>query len=491
MALKRRLSYHWRLFIPIVTILWLLIGAMLLFQFRRERASRSEIIRTQLSFINNRIIAAYESGVDREPFMRYVAEYFGNDLYHDILVSVYNLEDGTLEAHIGTPLPMENAPAKAIGVGKDAAHLDASLSEAAAHPDMFYYSVETSKDGNLRAITAMPYSVTISDALGAEPEMWVISFVLAILATLVAYISTHYLSRSIRLLHEFTNYTATADDAEFITKANIPADELGDITRQIIDIYNKRAQALRDLDYEHRMAQKATKEKGRLKRELTNNINHELKTPIGIIKGYIDTMVENPGMSDAQRESFLKKAQANADRLCTLLNDMSTITRLEQGNDNIPTEPVDFHELIYNIADEICEAGMLGSMTFRYKLPFECVVRGNLSLLNGMILNLVKNAVNYSKGTEICLEMVAENSDFYTFSFYDNGVGVDDEHIPYLFDRFYRIDTGRSRKVGGTGLGLPIVKSTIVSLGGTIVVKNHSGGGLEFVFTLPKVATKA
>lgn len=84
------------------------------------------------------------------------------------------------------------------------------------------------------------------------------------------------------------------------------------------------------------------------------------------------------------------------------------------------------------------------------------------------------------------LELIEENDKFYTFAFYDNGLGVDDEHLPYLFDRFYRIDTGRSRKVGGTGLGLPIVKNTIRTFGGKITVSNRPQGGLEFRFSLPR-----
>lgn len=480
---KRRLNYHWRLFIPIVLILWLIIAATMTFQFRRERAARAEVIRSQLSFINNRIINAYEDSIDLEPFLGFISQYYDNDLYDDIRVSVYDIPGDSLLLNIGQPLPNESAvPNKARGVGIDAAHLNATLSEAATHPDMFYYSVETSGDGKRRSIIAMPYSVTIADALGAEPEMWVITLIL----TIIAYWSTRYLSRNIRLLRDFTNHAASASAEEFLNETNFPADELGDISRQIVNIYNKRAQALKDLEYEHRMALKATKEKSRIKRELTNNINHELKTPIGIIKGYIDTIVENPDMSEEQRSSFLQKARSNVDRLCAMLNDVSTITRLEENGENIPMETIDFHELLYTISDEIKESGILGDMKFRYDLPFECYVKGNLGLLNGMILNLTKNAVNYSKGTEMGVQLVAQNKCYYTFCFYDNGIGVDDKHLPFLFDRFYRIDTGRSRKVGGTGLGLPIVKSTVISLGGTISVQNRKGGGLEFMFTLPK-----
>ena len=103
-----------------------------------------------------------------------------------------------------------------------------------------------------------------------------------------------------------------------------------------------------------------------------------------------------------------------------------------------------------------------------------------------MLSNLVKNSVAYSQGTQMGIELLGRSQSYYTFAFYDNGVGVGEEHLSRLFDRFYRVDAGRSRKAGGTGLGLPIVKSAINTMGGSISVRNRRGGGLEFIFTLPR-----
>ena len=112
------------------------------------------------------------------------------------------------------------------------------------------------------------------------------------------------------------------------------------------------------------------------------------------------------------------------------------------------------------------------------------MVLGNEGLLTSVLQNLAKNSIAYSQGTEIGISLLGKTEGYYTFSFYDNGVGVGKEHIPHLFDRFYRVDTGRSRKAGGTGLGLPIVKSSINNMGGSVSVRNRRGGGLEFIFTL-------
>lgn len=113
-----------------------------------------------------------------------------------------------------------------------------------------------------------------------------------------------------------------------------------------------------------------------------------------------------------------------------------------------------------------------------------CKVIGNAGLLTAMIGNLVKNAVAYSKGTECNLILTDKDEEFYHFAFYDNGVGVKETSLPHLFERFFREDSGRSRKKGGTGLGLCIVQNTIEALGGTINATNREGGGLLFRFTL-------
>jgi signal transduction histidine kinase len=115
-----------------------------------------------------------------------------------------------------------------------------------------------------------------------------------------------------------------------------------------------------------------------------------------------------------------------------------------------------------------------------------CIIKGNYTLLSGMLLNMIRNSAVYSRGTAIKLFLINENQNYYTFSFSDNGVGVPQEHIPHLFERFYRVDAGRSRKSGGTGLGLAIVKNTVTTLGGSISVRNGAEGGLEFVYSLPK-----
>ena len=137
--------------------------------------------------------------------------------------------------------------------------------------------------------------------------------------------------------------------------------------------------------------------------------------------------------------------------------------------------------------NDLSATDVLGKMEFVYDVPTDCMIIGNHSLLTGMLMNLAKNAAAYSKGTECGVRLIGEDEKFYRFLLFDNGVGVGEEQLPHLFERCYRVDSGRSRKTGGTGLGLPIVQNTILAHGGTSEIRNNpSGGGRDLIYTLPQ-----
>ena len=117
----------------------------------------------------------------------------------------------------------------------------------------------------------------------------------------------------------------------------------------------------------------------------------------------------------------------------------------------ISTEELDFHDTVYTLANDIEESGSLGEMTFSFDVPFDCKIHGNYNLLTGMIINLVKMPPHIRKAPN-ATTCTGEDENFYYFLFRDNGTGVGEEHLPHIFERFYRIDSGRSRKAGGTGL---------------------------------------
>ena len=232
---------------------------------------------------------------------------------------------------------------------------------------------------------------------------------------------------------------------------------------------------------------KRTKEEQNvLKRQLTQNIAHELKTPVASIQGYLETVLENPSISEATKQQFLERCYAQSQRLASLLHDISTLNRLDDAPDMVDFETVDINTMVGNIIKDTTLQMGERNMAFDNRLPRGVVVRGNQSLLYSVFRNLTDNAIAYAgEGTTITLSATLEG-DMWHFTFSDNGVGVPYEHLPRLFERFYRVDKGRSRKMGGTGLGLAIVKNSVLLHGGTITVNNNITGGLRFEFTLKK-----
>lgn len=471
---------------PIVVMLWSVIILLMWFQYHRESEFRESLVKKQLALFNTRILDAYANKIDIEEMMQSLSHFFADSRFADVRVSVYadnDFENGLPPLYaIGEPIDREfgRSQSKANDVVegvRNETHNDSQTT--------FFYKVSRSNDGKLSVYTAMPATVTLMDSLrAADPSFWILVCVLFVVAAVVTWLTTNPLTRNVRLLKEFA-----AKAVSGIARVDIdafPHNELGDISREIVKLYRARGKALERSRREHDIAIHAIEEKSLMKRQLTNNINHELKTPVGVIKGYLDTVLSSDDMDRKTLMYFLKRAQENVDRLCNLLNDVSTMTRLEEGSGNIPMEILDFHDLVFSIENDFSTSGLFKNMSFEFDIPFDCQIVGNNSLLTSAMSNLIKNAMLHSHGTAMGIRVVSESEKYYTFAFWDNGTGVDDMHLPHLFDRFYRVDSGRSRKSGGTGLGLPIVKDIIDNMGGTISVHNRSTGGLEFMFTLRK-----
>lgn len=225
----------------------------------------------------------------------------------------------------------------------------------------------------------------------------------------------------------------------------------------------------------------------RLKRQLTQNIAHELKTPVSSIQGYLETIVNNQNIAPEKMRIFLERCYAQSNRLSRLLRDISVLTRMDEAANMIDMEKVDISMLVANIVNEVSLELEQKQITVVNSLKPKIQLQGNHSLLYSIFRNLMDNAIAYA-GTHIHIRIgcFREDENYYYFSFADTGIGVSPEHLNRLFERFYRVDKGRSRKLGGTGLGLAIVKNAVIIHGGTISAKNNQGGGLEFVFTLAK-----
>jgi signal transduction histidine kinase len=242
--------------------------------------------------------------------------------------------------------------------------------------------------------------------------------------------------------------------------------------------------------YSRRMDERISREQAdkenQMRRELTQNIAHELKTPVASIKGYAETILEHPEISTETRHQFVERTLSQATRLTSLLEDISTLNRMDYADSMIAFEPVDVAPIVADVVKETAHALESKKMTMCNNLPQETIVQGNPSLIYSIFRNLVDNAINYAgEGTTITIDAREEKKE-WAFMLADNGVGIREEHLTRIFERFYRVDKGRSRALGGTGLGLAIVKNAVVLHGGNIKAQNAEGGGLRFDFTLKK-----
>lgn len=224
-----------------------------------------------------------------------------------------------------------------------------------------------------------------------------------------------------------------------------------------------------------------------LKQEMTGNIAHELRTPVTSIRGYLETVLEQP-LSSEQKRHFITQAFDRTVVLSELIQDMSLITKIEEAPQSFKTEAINIRKLLETMKSEMYVHLHEKNITMHCNVPESTAVTGNRNLLYAMFRNLTDNAIRYAgTGIEIQIRQYSEDTDNYCFSFADNGAGIPNEqHLTRLFERFYRISEGRTRDTGGSGLGLSIVRNAVAFHKGSITAKNRKEGGLEFLFTLRK-----
>ena len=227
-------------------------------------------------------------------------------------------------------------------------------------------------------------------------------------------------------------------------------------------------------------------EESRMKRQLTQNVSHELKTPVSSIQGYLETILSNPDLSPDKRQFFLERCYSQSTRLTGLLRDISVLNRLDEASEMFDLTEVNITKLIAEIQKECSKDMEEKHITSEIILPGDPTVFGNNSLLYSIFRNLYDNAIAYAgENIRITVNCYKEDPKYYYFSFSDNGVGIPEEHINRIFERFYRVDKGRSKAQGGTGLGLSIVKHIVELYNGTIHVTSKPGVGTEFTVKLP------
>ncbi|MCK5400366.1 MAG: sensor histidine kinase, partial [Flavobacteriaceae bacterium] len=225
------------------------------------------------------------------------------------------------------------------------------------------------------------------------------------------------------------------------------------------------------------------------RKEFIGNVSHELKTPLFTVQGYISTLLDGDVNDETLRNKYLERADKGVERLIYIIKDLDMITKLETGDLSLNISPFDIVGLIQNVFElfEMKASKKKITLTFDKNYNKPIMVSGDRERIQQVLSNLIVNSIKYGsqKGTtEVSVENLIKNKVIVRVT--DNGEGIVQEHIPRLFERFYRVDKSGSRKEGGSGLGLSIVKHIIEAHNENIYIESELGIGSEFSFTLEK-----
>ena len=468
----RKISVGTRLYVSIMAIFLLFAIAFIVFQQVREKQYKIELLNEKLQNYNKQLADAmkYMGKTDETTLDSYVKTHSLPNLRVTIIDNEGHVTFDNLEKNYNKLTNHSNRPevieAKKKGSGSSVERNSKTLKQE------FFYSATYFNDSKITIRSALPYNNDLAKSLQTDQHFIWFALTTIIILTLVLW---RFLSRLGANITKLKLFASRADHNESLETEDLiafPDDELGEIAERIIKIY-KRLQSTRQ-------------EQDKLKRQLTQNIAHELKTPVASIQGYLETILDNPHIDEETKKQFLKHSYAQSQRLTSLLQDISTLNRMDDAPEIKENVEVNISEMVKDISKETALQLEKRHMSFIINLPENIIVHGNKSLLYSVFRNLTDNAITYAGyGTTITLDAVENNKD-WSFAFYDNGIGVANEHLSRIFERFYRVDKGRSRKLGGTGLGLAIVKNAVMIHGGTIQAKNLPTGGLRFDFNIKK-----
>lgn len=476
MALSNRVSYPQRLFLWLLGYSLLLAGCFIVFQYNREKAFKAEEMNTRLQLINTYILTELEEGQDIRNIS--LADFHP---FEDIRVSVMRADGSVIYDNSMDSLPGTNH--------LDREEIKRALKSTSGYTvrrhsrstGQYYFYSATKGNQGLIVRTAVPYSLSLSTLLRADYNFLWIMGIISLVMCILGYFATRRVGQHITRLNEFAERVERG--CRISDTEPFPNDELGAISNNIVRLYARLQQAYSDRDAEHKAALRGQQEKELIKKELTNNINHELKTPLASVRICIETLIAHENMSEEKRITFLKRCLSNTDRLQRLLSDVSLITRMDDGRESIVKETVDLVSIINNTVEEHQLLADSKGIVIENNVSGQLPMQGNGSLLEAVFNNLLDNAIAYSGAAYIKIEPVYLSEAKIVLTVEDNGTGVPAVHLPRLFERFYRIDKGRSRNAGGTGLGLSIVKNAVMLHGGNITVENKKSGGLLFKIT--------
>lgn len=428
MASVIKLSYHKRLFLVIIVFLWSVVLCFIGFQYLREQQYKSDFLSAQLQLYNRHLLEIVEEG---QPYEEYIMTH--NKPFDELRVTIITLSGAVIYDNVLLIDSLDNHRERPeiVQALKNGSGYHIGRQSASDGREYFY---SATKGERVVVRTAIPYSSSLDELLKADWNFLIVMISISIVMSVVAFFITRKLGKNIERIKRY----------------------------------------------------EAEQEKDILKRQLTNNINHELKTPVASIQVCLETLLSGISLTDEKRQELIERCYTNNERLRRLLNDVSLITRMEDGSALISKERIVVNDIIKEIAEELDIMPKEERLNLHTDFDEQVVMDGNISLIGSIFRNLTENAIAYSEGRNIYISLLENNNEECRISFEDDGKGVQEEQLPRLFERFYRVDKGRSRQKGGTGLGLAIVKHAVQFHGGMIKVSNRPDGGLRFEFSLKK-----
>lgn len=333
----------------------------------------------------------------------------------------------------------------------------------------------------LAALTAITISLPVTAGIFiVRPVWWIalLSLVLVFLISfsLILYALQTFIYRKIKLIYKFIYQTKASKREEFYYKHILPQKSIDEVREDVENWAEQRKAEIEMLQQNEAY-----------RKEFLQNLSHELKTPIFAIQGYVDTLLGGALDNPAVNKKFLQNTSRNVDRLVNLADDLDEISKLEMGMQQL----VMSHFIIQDLLKEACELLAIKAE----EKDIKCIIKKGCELplsvfadkekIRQVLINLIDNAIKYGKQNSII------ESSFYKvdgerilIEISDDGAGISEEHLHRIFERFYRTDLARSRKVGGSGLGLSICKHIVEAHGQTIHVRSKIDVGSTFGFTL-------
>lgn len=291
------------------------------------------------------------------------------------------------------------------------------------------------------------------------------------------YLLERYIYTKIKLIYKLIHNLKLGKDLKEALGEYKSSDPIGDVEQEVKEWAGAKK---REIDL--------LKKQEQFRKEFLSNVSHEFKTPLFAIQGYIETLQDCLTDDPEMAMKFLKKAENNVERLSYLISDLDAISKLETGEMPINYEKFDFVPLAKEVMDGLEDSATNHNikLSFKEKYAAPTLVNADREKVRQILINLIQNSIKYGNENGSTAIKIFELHDQYLIEVTDDGIGIEEKHLVRLFERFYRIDSHRSRKEGGTGLGLAIVKHILEAHEQTISVRSTPNIGTTFAFTLEK-----